>query len=392
MIGRRVGRYRVLAALGQGGMSSVWRAHDELLGRDVALKLLDEELAGSEQARRRFRHEAQVAASLDHPSVAAVYDSGEVDGVTFIAMALIDGETVAERIGRSLLPVDDALRIAIAVAGALAHAHARGVVHRDVTSRNIMLARDGRVLVLDFGLALAAGVSRVSSSRTMVGTAAYMAPEVLEGRDADARSDLYGLGVVLYEMLTGRVPFRGDRRETLTYAALNQEAEPPSRRRAEVTPALDRLVLRLLARDSAERHATADVLLSDLSAVRAGASSQEHAHAPTDTPTATSSEARSVAADLLASGAGPLYLALVPLEGSGDTGSETLATRLAGDLSEALSTSLTHLGKVHLVAGAGAPAPGEDPGAFARRSGAHALLSGTVRVSGAHARVTWRMV
>jgi eukaryotic-like serine/threonine-protein kinase len=390
MIGRRIGRYRVLAPLGRGGMSSVWRAHDELLGRDVALKLLDDELASSPRARRRFRHEARVAASLDHPGVAAVYDSGEADGATFIAMALIDGETVAERLERSLMPIDEALRVAGAVVGALAHAHAHGVIHRDVTSRNIMLARDGRVLVLDFGLALAAGVSRVSSSRTMVGTAAYMAPEVLQGRDADARSDLYGLGVVLHEMLTGRVPFEGERREAITYAALNQEPTPPSRWRAEVMPGLDRVVLRLLAREPTARYASAEALMADLAAV----GDEAKAAALVGTPAASSGSApgtRSVAAELVESGHRPLYLVLVPFEVEAGAGADASAARLASNLSRALSTSVTHLGRVHLVT-AEPPAPEETVASYTRRVGAHALLAGTVQVESATARVAWRLL
>jgi tetratricopeptide (TPR) repeat protein len=391
MIGRRIGRYRVLASLGRGGMSSVWRAHDELLDRDVALKLLGDELASSPRARRRFRHEARVAASLDHPAVAAVYDSGEADGVTFIAMALIEGETVAERLERSLMPIDEALQVTSAVAGALAHAHARGVVHRDVTSRNVMLARDGRVLVLDFGLALAAGVSRVSSSRTIVGTAAYMAPEVLQGRDADARSDLYGLGVVLHEMLTGRLPFEGERREAITYAALNQEPVPPSRWRAEVTPELDRVVMRLLARAPEERFAGAEALLADLGALPVETVKASPAGPAPVAAGGSSSGTRSVAAELVASGRGPLYVVLVPFDVEADPGAGPAAMRLASDLVKTLSASITHLGKVHLVT-AEPPIPGEDAGVYTRRVGAHAQLGGAMRLESATARVTWRLV
>jgi len=162
MIGRSIGRFRITAPLGQGGMGAVWRARDELLGRELAIKILDEKLAQIEDSRRRFRHEATIASQLDHPGIAAVYDSGETDGATWIAMALIEGQTLSERLRESLVPVREVVNVAIEVADALGYAHDHGVVHRDVTSRNVMLARDGRAFVLDFGLALA----QVASVRT----------------------------------------------------------------------------------------------------------------------------------------------------------------------------------------------------------------------------------
>ena len=383
MIGRRIGRFVIAAPLGRGGMASVWRARDELLGREVALKVLSESLATHEDARRRFRHEAHVAARLDHPGVAAVYESGEADGFTFIAMSLIDGETVSERLERSLLPVAEALRIASVTAAALGYAHGTGVVHRDVSSRNIMLARDGRVLVVDFGLALAQGVSRVTGPNTTVGTVAYMSPEVLLGGEADSRSDLYGLGVVLYEALTGQLPFQGDHSESLKYAALSQRARPPSSLRPELDPELDRLVLKLLARDPRDRYADADALLEDLRALQARALETGPARPV----------AGSAAAELLTSARAPVYLAILPFEthvvtreGLGD------AARLARELRETMAAAIAELQRVHIVTDAGVPAVGEDARAFARRAGAQLLLGGTLRVVGAHARITWRLL
>jgi len=216
MIGRTIGRYRIVARLGEGGMGSVWRADDALLSRPVALKFLPETLAASPEARQRFLREARAASQLDHPGIATVYDTGEADGRVYIALQLIEGETLAERLKRTgWLPIAEAVRIARAAAEALAHAHGKGVLHRDVTSGNLMVTAEGRVVVVDFGLALPEGATRLTQSQTVMGTVAYLAPEVAEGKPGDRRSDLYGLGVVLYEMLTGRLPFAGERREAV---------------------------------------------------------------------------------------------------------------------------------------------------------------------------------
>ena len=393
MIGGRVGRYRILAPLGEGGMATVWRARDELLGHEVALKILADALANSTEARRRFRHEGDVGASLDHPGVAAVYESGESDGVTFIAMALVDGETIAERLQRSLIPVPEAQRIAIVAAAALGYAHTRGVVHRDVTSRNIMLATDGRVLVLDFGLALAQGVSRVSTSNSTVGTVAYMSPEVLLGREADPRSDLYGLGVVLYEMLTGRLPFKGDRPETLQFAALHQPIEPPSGLRPELSGALDRVVLRLLARDPQERYQNADAFVAELkTALRPGGAAGPAGVTPVGAAV-VNAPARSLVADLLASGKGPLYMAIMPFDRRAVTRDAAPdAERLAAGLYDTLAASTAHLQRIHVVTDAGTRLAGEDERAFSRRIGAQLLLTGSLRAAGSHVRIAWRLL
>lgn len=382
MIGSRIGRYRVLAPLGEGGMATVWQARDELLGHIVALKALAPALAGSTEARRRFRHEAEIASQLDHPGIVAVHDSGESDGATWIAMTLVEGETLGERIARSLIPVDEVLGIVSAAAAALGHAHVRGVIHRDVTSRNIMLARDGRVLVLDFGLALAQGISRVSSSSTRVGTAAYMAPEILLGETADPRSDLYGLGMVLYEALTGSVAFHADRFEALQYAALNQPVRPPSERRAEVPAALDLIVLKALERDPQRRHQNADELLAELRACGAGAGAARAEAAP----------AAGTMAERLAAGRGPLYLVIVPfVDRSHDPDLDGARARIAHGLHETLSASLAEARRIHVVPFEPGAASDSDRRALARRLGANLVLEGMIRASASQVRVTFSL-
>lgn len=245
-------------------MATVWRATDELLRRQVALKVLHEALASQPHARRRFLHEARAASLLDHPGIATVYEFGEAEGRTFIAFALIEGETLSARAARGAIPVSEAVGIVRAAAEAIAHAHARGVLHRDVTGRNVMIARDGRVFVLDFGLALAAGQSRLTSRETALGTVTTMAPEVLAGRPADERSDVYGLGVVLYEALTGTFPHVADRPEALFYTVQNEAPRSPRALRAEIPAALERVVLRALAREPEERYASAAALAEAL--------------------------------------------------------------------------------------------------------------------------------
>ena len=226
VIGQSIGRFRIVAALGEGGMGTVWRAEDTLLDRSVALKLLTSRLTESDDARARFLREARSAGRLDHPGIGTIYEAGESDGQIFIAMRLVDGGTVADRIAaRGALGLLEAIRIAASAADALAFAHAHGIIHRDVSSRNLMLTSDGEVVVVDFGLALAEGASRLTQSGAAVGTAHYMAPEMILGKDPDRRSDIYSLGVVLYEMVTGSVPFEGERLETILYAAVHNAAE-----------------------------------------------------------------------------------------------------------------------------------------------------------------------
>ena len=253
MIGTSVDRFHIVGRLGQGGMGSVWRAEDSLLHRPVALKLLAEDLAESPPARRRFLREARAASSLSHPCIATVYGAGESGPHVYIALALIEGETVADCAAREPFEPADVARLGIAAAEALEHAHGRGVIHRDITSRNIMIDREGRVFVLDFGLAMMVDRTRLTTTATSMGTAAYMSPEAALGREADPRTDLYGLGVVLYEALTGTLPFRHDRAESLLYAAVHQPPEPPSARRRDVPERLERVILQLLEKDPERR-------------------------------------------------------------------------------------------------------------------------------------------
>jgi serine/threonine-protein kinase len=259
-----VGRYEVDSLLGRGGMSSVFSGWDRTLGREVAIKVLAAELAEDRVFVERFDREARAAASLSHRNVVAVFDSGVDGGARFIVMEHVSGETLAARMREGPMPVEQAVEIALGVLRALGAAHARGIVHRDVKPGNVMLSDNGQVKVLDFGIARALAATSLTRASTVIGTAGYLSPEQAEGAAVDARSDLYGLGCVLYEMLAGRPPFVADSVAALVHQHISRAPDPPSRSRPEVSPALDGAVLRCLAKDPGERYADADALCAAL--------------------------------------------------------------------------------------------------------------------------------
>jgi eukaryotic-like serine/threonine-protein kinase len=251
------GRYRLDELLASGGMAQVWLGTDEVLRRAIAVKILHQHLAADETFVTRFRHEAIAVARLSHPSIVNVYDTCSEDGVEAIVMELVRGQTLRQRLDDG--PVDPwvSANIAAQVAGALAVAHAAGLVHRDIKPANILLSEDGRVKVGDFGIAKAAESADLTQEGSFLGTAKYLAPEQVEAKHVDGRTDLYSLGVVLYEMLCGRVPFEGDSSSATALARLRGDPPRPRLVRAGVPRALEAITMRLLARDPDARYPTA---------------------------------------------------------------------------------------------------------------------------------------
>ncbi|MEV5912958.1 Stk1 family PASTA domain-containing Ser/Thr kinase [Streptomyces chartreusis] len=267
------GRYELGQVLGRGGMAEVYLAHDTRLGRTVAVKTLRADLARDPSFQARFRREAQSAASLNHPAIVAVYDTGEdyIDNVSipYIVMEYVDGSTLRELLhsGRKLLP-ERSLEMTIGILQALEYSHRSGIVHRDIKPANVMLTRNGQVKVMDFGIARAMGDSGMTMTQTsaVIGTAQYLSPEQAKGEQVDARSDLYSTGCLLYELLTVRPPFVGDSPVAVAYQHVREEAQAPSVFDPEITPEMDAIVLKALTKDPNYRYQSADEMRADIEA------------------------------------------------------------------------------------------------------------------------------
>ncbi|MBT2466317.1 Stk1 family PASTA domain-containing Ser/Thr kinase [Streptomyces sp. ISL-66] len=267
------GRYELSHVLGRGGMAEVYLAHDTRLGRTVAVKTLRADLARDPSFQARFRREAQSAASLNHPAIVAVYDTGEdyVDNISipYIVMEYVDGSTLRELLhsGRKLLP-ERTLEMCIGILQALEYSHRAGIVHRDIKPANVMLTRTGQVKVMDFGIARAMGDSGMTMTQTaaVIGTAQYLSPEQARGEQVDARSDLYSAGCLLYELLAVRPPFIGDSPVAVAYQHVREEPQPPSNFDSEITPEMDAIVLKALVKDADYRYQSADEMRADIEA------------------------------------------------------------------------------------------------------------------------------
>jgi TolB-like protein/Tfp pilus assembly protein PilF len=264
MIGKTISHYRIIEKLGQGGMGVVYKAEDTKLKRVVALKFLPGELTSDAEAKARFLQEAQAAAALDHPDICTVHEIDEFEGQTFIAMACVDGLSLKERIERGPLKTDEAIDIAMHVARGLQAAHEKGIIHRDIKSANIMLTAAGQVKIMDFGLAKLAGRTKLTRAGTTLGTAPYMSPEQGRGEETDHRTDIWSLGVVLYEMLSGQLPFRGEYEQAILFQIMNAAPEPLTGVRSGIPMELERIVTKCLEKNPDERYQSAADLIADL--------------------------------------------------------------------------------------------------------------------------------
>ena len=259
------GRYRLLTRLGNGGMAEVWAAEDSELGRQVALKMLHARLAADQDFVERFRREASAAAGLQHPNVVQVYDRGESQGTYYIAMEYLRGQSLKDLVRRGPLDPAYAVELVIQVLKAARFAHRHGIVHRDLKPHNVMLDGEGRVKVTDFGIARA-GASDMTETGSIMGTAQYLSPEQAQGHAVTERSDLYSVGVMLFELLTGRVPFEGESAVTIALRHVSEPPPAPSRLNPAVSPALDSVVLRALEKDPGRRFHDADEFIAALAA------------------------------------------------------------------------------------------------------------------------------
>ncbi len=264
MIGKTISHYKIIAELGRGGMGVVYKAEDVKLKRTVALKFLPSEFTQNSEAKQRFLIEAQAAAALDHPNICAVHEIDEESGQTFMVMGFIEGRSLEEKIKDERLKIKEALDIALQIAEGLKAAHEHGIVHRDIKPANIMITNDGRVKILDFGLAKLSGLSQLTRVGATLGTAAYMSPEQARGEPVDQRTDIWAFGVVLYEMVTGQLPFKGEYEQAIIYSILHEEPKQPSSFREELSPELEQIILKALQKEPQQRFPTMAEMITAL--------------------------------------------------------------------------------------------------------------------------------
>ncbi|MEO6487498.1 MAG: protein kinase [Thermoanaerobaculia bacterium] len=418
-IGTLIGPYEILAPLGAGGMGEVYRAHDKRLGRSIALKVLSTDLAASGEHLRRFEQEARAASALNHPNIITIYDIGRVDTMAYIAMELIEGRDVRSLMAGERLAAKQSLRIAVKVADGLAAAHERGIVHRDLKPENLMVSRDGFVKILDFGLAKLVRPFTENDATlphttpgAVFGTVGYMSPEQAAGRAVDYRSDQFALGVILYEMLTGHLPFQAaTAAETLV--AIIRTDPPPMAHYNEAVPAeLTRVVARLLSKDPEDRYASTRDLARDLREIRdriTNSTGPRHDSTPRRSPLRRRGAMIAAALAVIAFGAGVVTIirnAPTPLEAPAGIKAQSIAVLPFRDLSGSPEGQMLTDGITATVSSRLARTPirvaaqfvgsavdvTDDPKELARRSGADLLLQGNVQRFGEQLRVSFSLI
>jgi len=373
MIGKTISHYKILEKLGEGGMGVVYRADDTKLERHVALKFLSPRILGTDREKARFVREAKAAAALNHPNICTIHEIDEADGQTFIAMECVEGQSLKARIESGSIALDETLAIAAQIAEGLAEAHAKGIVHRDIKPANIVVTPKGRVKIMDFGLARSSEATQLTAAGTTVGTVVYMSPEQARVDCVDHRTDIWSLGVILHEMIAGRRPFRGDRDQAVIYSILNEEPEPLSAALPEVSGELEDVVCRMLSKDPASRHQSAQEVLADLSSI------------PGVGETITST--RQVDARKRT----PSVAVLPFLDMSPQRDQEYFCEGMA----EELINALTHLGGLKVSARTSSfqfKGAGSDVRRIGRDLGVETVLEGSVRKAGSRLRITAQLI
>ena len=370
--------YRLLEPLGQGAMGEVWLAEDLELPRKVAIKLLARHLAEDRDAIERLLREARAAASIDHPNVVTVFEAGTAGGQPFLVMQRVEGETLERRLARGAMPVAEAIAMARGVADALAEVHALGIVHRDLKPSNIMITARGPK-VLDFGIAAARGVAQLTQAGLVVGTPLFMSPEQVQGLPPDNRSDLWALGVVLYQALTGVAPFSGSNLAAIGQSILHERPVKPSQKNGSVPPGVDALVMKLLRKEPDHRYSRAEDLIADL------ATCLQSTEDSLDTRTMTAAPARPAArpAPRLA----VLYFEVLSAEADDAFLADGLTEDLIVDLARVASLRVAARGEVRPFRGRDLP-----PRTLARELNVDYILQGSVRRAGQRARISAQLV
>ncbi len=371
MIGQTVSHYKILEKIGEGGMSVVYKAQDTMLGRFVALKFPSEQILADEAKKTRFFREAKAAAALDHPNICILHEIGQAQGKTFISMAYIDGQSLYEKIKSGPLNLDEAVDIAIQAAQGLYEAHEKGIVHRDIKTGNIMVTAKGDVKIMDFGIAkLESGTTetRLTSHGAIMGTVDYMSPEQARGEPVDYRTDVWSLGVVMYEMLTGVLPFKGGTAQAVIHAILYEEPEKLRNLRREIPPPLEQIVLMSMQKEPANRHENLGVLISRLRAIRRD-------YLTSSTPYKKSPS-----------------IAVLPFT---DMSPEKDQEYFGDGMAEELINALTHVGDLHVIARTSAFAykgKSVTVAEIGRDLNVETILEGSVRKAGNRLRITAQLV
>ncbi len=401
MIGRNISHYGILGKLGEGGMGVVYKAEDLILKRTVALKFLPSIVSSDSVEMSRFIHEAQAISALSHPNIATIYGLEESEGHKFIVLEYLEGGTLKQKAAGQPLPIPEVLDMALQIAAGLSHAHRKGIVHRDIKTDNVIVSGEGQLKITDFGLAKLRGVTKVTMTGSTVGTVAYMSPEQARGEEVDHRTDIWSLGVVLYELLTGQLPFKSEYEQATVYSILHDDPKALSAKRNDLPTGLEQIVFKAMAKNPDERYRQIDQIVADLQSVREG---QE----VTSRGIKLLTPKRKIwwyaaAALVMVAVVAVLYIstgksemidsiAVLPLDNlSGDPGQEYIAEGMTDEL----ITTLAQLGGLRVISRSSAmhfKRSEKSLREIARELNVDAIVEGTIMRSGDHIRVTAQLI